>query len=252
MRGRDESFRIGARRGRAELLALGMSLGIAPAWSCANRGEPAACLDNRQEARNLALRGDVEQAQVLLERVKTECGPNSASDIAHISKLIAEKTAVRLDKQRSEARQQALRKEFPSRDFIQWATLRGGDLEGKLATTECAERSSADYGFCAARRSEAPNMSVRYWNLDKGAYRYALTTREPPSCQDLGEYRQVRVWSRDGNAYELCELTNRRLRHLSALLVRTPSEHQMYIFSQEYLAHDPEFERSLRVVSPVR
>jgi hypothetical protein len=95
-------------------------------------------------------------------------------------------------------------------------------------------------------------MSVRYWSAQKGAYRYALRGASSPSCQDLGEHRQVRVWSRDGSSYELCELTNRRLRHLSALIVRTPAEQHMYVFSQDYLVQDGEFERSLRIIPPVR
>jgi hypothetical protein len=251
---------------RRVLLALALAAG------CANRGEPAACLDQRQEARNLALRGEIEPAQAVLDRVKATCGPNSQSDIAHIGKLIAEKTEARLEKQRL-ARLEAERLEqFPSRGFVEWATARGGDIAGKLPKVECAERGTPTFGFCEGRRDDVAGMSLRYWQAQPAAYRYALVTHTAPSCQDLGEFRQVRTWSRQGESFELCELTNRRLRHLSALIVQRPREqghaeqghgepplaaqppgepatlYEMYVFSQDYLALDPAFERRLRIV----
>ena len=68
----------------------------------------------------------------------------------------------------------------------------------------------------------------------------------------MREYREVRAWSRDGIGHELCELTNRRLRHLTALLVHAASEHRMYIFSNAYPARDAAFEQVLRVIPPAR
>lgn len=219
---------------------------------CAQRGEPAACLDKRQTARNLALSGQLEPAARLLEEVKAECGRNSESDIQHIGRLIAEKTEARREDERLSAARSELREKFPSRDFVEWATARDGNVEGKLAGVSCAERGSPDYGFCEGRRDEAPAMSLRYWQVAPQAYRYELVTQEPPSCVDLREYREVRTWSRDGTAYELCELTNRRLRHLTALLVHAPPEHRMYIFSNAYPARDAAFEQALRVIPPAR
>lgn len=219
---------------------------------CAKRGEPAACLDKRQTARKLALSDQLEPASRLLEEVKAECGPNSASDVQHIGKLIAEKTEARRERERREAARSEVRKKFPSRAFVEWATARDGDIDGKLTTVSCAERGSPDYGFCEGKRDEAPEMSLRYWQVAPGAYRYELVTGEAPSCVDLGEYREVRAWSREGRAYELCELTNRRLRHLSALLVHATSEHRMYIFSNAYPARDAAFEKILRVIPPAR
>jgi hypothetical protein len=219
---------------------------------CAQRGEPAACLDKRQTARNLALSGELEPASRLLEEVKAECGPNSASDVQHIGKLIAEKTEARRERERLSAARSELREKFPSRDFVEWATARDGDVDDKLATVRCAERGSPDYGFCEGKRNDAPEMGLRYWQVATGAYRYELVTPQATSCVDLREYREVRAWSRDGIAYELCELTNRRLRHLSALLVHTPSEHRMYIFSNAYLARDAAFEETLRIIPPAR
>lgn len=222
------------------------------AIGCANPGEPPACLDQRQEARNLALRGEVEAAQAVLDRVKASCGPNSQSDIAHITKLIAEKTAARLEKQHQAELERERLETNPSRGFVEWATARGGEIDGKLAKTECAARGTPDFGFCEGQREQAPAMSLRYWQAQPSAYRYALTTRTAPSCQDLGEFRQVRTWSRPGERFELCELTNRRLRHLFALIVQKPAEpapeYQMFLFSQDYLAIDPAFERRLRII----
>lgn len=219
---------------------------------CARRGEPAACLEKRQTARNLALSDQLEPAARLLEEVRAECGENSASDLQHIGRLIAEKTEARRERGRREAAQRELREKFPSRELVQWATARDGKIDGKLARVSCAERGSPEYGFCEGRRDEAPEMGLRYWQGTPEAYRYELVTEQAPSCVDLGEYREVRAWTRDGVAYELCELTNRRLRHLSALLVHTPSEHRMYIFSNAYPARDAAFEQELRVIAPAR
>jgi hypothetical protein len=231
-----------ARRGLAALLLLATGVG------CATRGEPPDCLDQRQEARNRALAGDLEQAQALVESVQARCGPNSESDVRHITKLIAEKTAARRERAQREESRSAQLQQFPSRSFIEWATERGGDIAGKVPSVACAERGTPEFGFCEGQSDRAPNMSLRYWQVQPGAYLYSLSTEVVPSCQDLGEYRQVRAWSREGSALELCELTNRRLRHLSALVVHTPPRHAMYIFSQEYLAVDPSFERRLRLV----
>lgn len=239
-----------ARRGRRGVLASARlsRCVLAASLGCATRGEPPDCLDQRQEARNRALAGDIEQAQGLLDRVKDRCGPNSESDIRHITKLIAEKTAAQRERAEREASRSALLREFPSKSFVEWATDRAGDVTGKVPSVSCAERGSALFGFCEGQREQAPGMSLRYWQARPGAYLYSLETEAPPSCQDLAEYRLVRDWQREGSQLELCELTNRRLRHLSALLVHTPPRHQMFIFSQEYLALDPGFERQLRVV----
>jgi hypothetical protein len=91
-------------------------------------------------------------------------------------------------------------------------------------------------------------MSVRYLANQAGAYRYRLVTSQVPTCRDLGEHRQVRAWSREASRYELCELTDRRLRHLSALIVAAPPAYEMYIFSQDYVTADAEFERRLRAL----
>lgn len=232
---------------RAVFLAVCLAVALAlPA--CETRGEPAACLDQRQEARNLALRGEIEPAQRLLDTVKARCGPNSQSDIQHITKLIAEKTAAR-DKQRElEQSRSAELEKFPSRSFIEWATARAGDIDGKLARVTCAERGSPDYGFCEGERPDVPAMRLRYWQAQPDAYRYSLSTAIPPSCQDLGEWRQVRAWTRDGSDYELCELTNRRLRHLSALLVHGASGYEMHLFSKAYPNIDRAFELRLRII----
>jgi hypothetical protein len=133
-----------------------------------------------------------------------------------------------------------------------WATADAGALRTKIGAATCIERGEPDFGFCEAARPGVPNMTVRYWNADKDAFRYALQTDQPLSCQDLGEHRQVRVWQRDGNSYELCELTERTLRHLYALLISNPAGNQMYIYSQRYLARDPNLEKTLRIIPPPR
>jgi hypothetical protein len=229
---------------RSPSLALTLLFTLA----CAERGEPAACLDKRQQARNGALQDRLEEAARLLEQIKAECGPNSASDIQHIGKLIAEKRAARQQREQQAEAARALQRQFPSRDFVAWATSRDGAITGKTAGATCSERGSTDFGFCEAKRPGANEMTVRYHGADQNAYRYALTTTEPPSCEDLGEYRRVRVWTRGGVSYEHCELTSRRLRHLSALLVHEAAEHRMYIYSQEYPSRDAAFERMLRII----
>ena len=235
---------------RAVFLAAALAIFSSAALEsgCESRGEPALCLDQRQEARNLALRGDVEAAQRLLEQVKQSCGPNSQSDIQHITKLIAEKTAAREKQRRLEQEKSDELQKFPSRSFVEWATARGGDIGGKVAAPTCAERGSPDYGFCEGERPDVPSMRLRYWQAQPDAYRYTLITLQAPSCQDLGDYRQVRSWSRDGSDYELCELTDRRLRHLTALIVHGASGYEMHLFSQSYPNFDAAFERRLRVI----
>jgi hypothetical protein len=248
--------RFGLAPREAVLLAARQMLwpGLAVALACQSPGgppEPASCLDQRQEARNLALRGEVEAAQAVLDRVKGSCGPNSQSDIQHITKLIAEKTAARLEKERRAQSVSEEHEKFPSRGFVAWATARGGEIAGKLAQVECAERGSPSFGFCQGTREASPTMSLRYFQARPSAYLYALRTSTPPSCQDLGEFRQVRAWTRNTERFELCELTNRRLRHLSALIVApagTPPEYEMYVFSQDYLPLDPAFERRLSII----
>lgn len=230
--------------------ALALFSTLLSTMACETRGEPAACLDQRQEARNLALRGEIEPAQRLLDQVKQSCGPNSQSDIQHITKLIAEKTAARAKQRELEQARSAELQKFPSRSFVEWATERAGDIGGKLAAPRCAERGTPDYGFCDGERSDVPSMRLRYWQAQPEAYRYSLVTDLAPSCQDLGEYRQVRAWSRDGADYELCELTSRRLRHLTALIVHGASGYEMHLFSQAYTSFDAAFERRLRVVPP--
>jgi hypothetical protein len=239
-----------SRRGRPGVLAPARlsPYVLAASLGCATRGEPPDCLEQRQEARNRALAGDLEQAEGLLERVKQRCGPNSQSDIQHIGKLIAEKKAARREREEREANRSALLREFPSKSFVEWATDRAGDISGKVPSVSCAERGTPLFGFCEGQREQAPGISLRYWQAEPGAFRYSLETQAPPSCQDLGEYRLVRSWQRDGSQLELCELTSRRLRHLSALIVHTPPRHEMFIFSQEYLGLDPGFERRASVV----
>jgi hypothetical protein len=233
---------------RATSVAAAAAVALALA-ACENRGEPPACLDQRQEARNLALRGDIEPAQRLLDQVKQSCGPNSQSDIQHITKLIAEKTAARARQRQLEQSKSAELEQYPSRSFVEWATARGGAIGGKLPETRCAERGTPDFGFCEGQRPEAPSMRLRYWQAQPEAYRYTLTSELAPSCQDLGEFRQVRAWSRDGASHELCELTNRRLRHLTALIVHGATGYEMYLFSQTYPNFDAAFERRLRIVA---
>ncbi|HWO14069.1 MAG TPA: hypothetical protein VNN80_31410, partial [Polyangiaceae bacterium] len=189
------------------------------------------------------------RAQALLDQVKARCGPNSESDIRHIGKLIAEKAAAQREREQEEASRSAEVTQFPSRSFVEWATARGGEITGKAPSVACAERGTPTFGFCEGQRAGAPNMSLRYWQAQPGAYLYSLSSDAAPSCQDLGEFRLVRNWSRDSSELVLCELTDRRLRHLSALIVHTPPRHEMFIFSQEYPALDPSFERRLRVVA---
>ncbi len=223
---------------------------LAATSACGRRGEPEHCLPERQQARNLALQGHSEEASRLLENVKANCGPNSASDIQHVSKLIAEKAQAKRAREQKETEQTKLRQQWPSRDFVAWATEKDGAVTSKLNQPVCAVRGTPDFGFCEVRRPSTPNMSVRYSSTDLDAYRYTLRTATPPSCIDLGEYRELRAWTRDESTYELCELTSRRLRHLTALLIHRPGEHEMHLFSQEYPALDTAFEHQLRAIPP--
>ncbi len=231
-------------------LSLGTALVVA---SCVQApSEPAVCLDKRVEGRNAALQGNIEQASRLLKELRAQCGANSQSEIRHIEELIAEKTDARREQERRARSQIERAQKFPSRDFVIWATADAGAIRTKMADAVCVERGAPDFGFCEAARPGAPHMTVRYWTADKDAFRYALTTDQPLSCQDLGEYRQVRAWQRDGSSYELCELTERTLRHLYALLITSSAGNQMYVYSQRYLARDPHLEKVLRVIPPPR
>lgn len=220
------------------------------ALACDSRGEPPACLAQRQEARKLALRGELEPARRLLDQVKQSCGANSQSDIQHITKLIAEKAAARDEQRRRAELERAELERSPSRSFVEWATARGGAIAGKVGEVRCGERGAADFGYCEGERPGVPAMRLRYSEAQPEAYRYALVTPVPPSCQDLGEHRQVRAWTREGVDYELCELTQLRLRHLTALIVRAAAGYEMYVFSQSYPNVDAAFERRLRRVGP--
>src|SRR5688572_19621627 len=106
--------------------------------ACARPVEPADCLNERQEARNLALQGQLEAASRLLERIKARCGANSASEIQHIGKLIEEKTRAKRALEQKEAEERKLRQQSPSRDFVAWATQKDGAVAGKPSQPICA------------------------------------------------------------------------------------------------------------------
>jgi hypothetical protein len=222
------------------LLILGSSLG-----ACSKRESTSACWNARQHVRDTIVDGKLQQAEQLLLQARATCNGQSADDLRRIQELLVDRREAREAMQQAEAaRQQAL--EVPTQRFVHWATASKEQFSKSLVDVSCQERGSPDFGFCTATRQGHPDMRVRYWRSDRSAMRYSFTTSVPLECEDLGEHRRLRHWSKEGTKYELCELTERETRNLSALLVRAAGENTMHLYSFEYLKHDPEFEQLTR------
>jgi hypothetical protein len=189
--------------------------------------------------------GELSAAGELLERARSVCAGRSADDIRRIETLIEDRVSAKREVDAAERKRQQGRA-LPVQQFVDWATGSPKQFESSLASVSCAERAEADFGFCTAKRGGSPNMEVRYWKREPSAARYSFITQGPLTCEDLGEHRQVRSWSTAEKTYELCEITQRRSRDLSALLLRTKDESRMFIFSVDYLKKDPAFDRELR------
>lgn len=242
---RPQSDPIAAGRSRWRGSLAIACLGLGQAAAC-QKSDEAACLEQRQRARQLALAGEVDQAEELANRVEAECDVNSLSAIRNVRKLIAETRARREEAARREAREKLAEELYPGRRFVAWATAQPSKPNPLRSDETCAPPSDPNYGFCEAREPQHPNMTVRYHRDDPEAFRYAIEAKAPLNCRDLGEYRRIRKWEAEGARYELCELTGRELRHLSALLSTRGDVHRMWIFSQRYLRLDTELDGLLR------
>lgn len=216
------------------------------ASSACQQSDEAVCLQRRQLARHAALDDRLTEASQLVDEVDATCGPNSQSAVRNIRKMIAEKQrkAAELRKAR-EAREEEQRR-FPSRRFLAWATAQPSRATRDVEDETCAEPGEPDDGFCTAHAPGSGNMRLRYWKDRNDAYLYSLETTSPVSCRQLTEYRRVRSWQSGDRRYELCELTGRELRHLSALIETQGGKNRFLLFSQPYLAYDAELNRLLR------
>jgi len=224
------------------LLTLVATLGTGCEHGEQQRSE---CWAARQSSREAIVHGKLDDAQKLLEQARAACAGQSADDLRRIEELIADRREVARAVAKEEADDQHAHG-FPTEQFMRWATEPVEQFLQSLSSVECAERGDPAYGFCEAKRKGSPEMSVRYWEHDRKAVRYEFNTKLPLECEDLGDHRVVRRWSLGAEKFELCELTEREARDLSALLVRGSNENRMYIFSFAYLKKDPAFERSLR------
>lgn len=213
--------------------------------SCQRREQRSECWTARQAARDAMLQNKLDEAAKLLDKARNVCAGESANDIRRIDDTIRDRREAVDAAKKAEAEERRAQ-EFPTRAFIAWATAPVEEFTRSLTNIHCAERGDPAYGFCEAERRKAPDMRVRYWQHEREAVRYVFTTKLPLECEDLGEYRFVRRWSAENKSYELCELTRRKARDLSALLVRSADQNQMFIFSFEYLQKDPAFEQMLR------
>ncbi len=213
--------------------------------ACNTKQERSACWDARQRARDAVVQDKLDQASELLRQARTICAGQSEDDIRRIELLIEDRREAREALERAERERQKAH-EFPTQRFVDWATAPVEEFERSLQNLECFERGHPNFGFCEAERKDAPDMKVRYWQRQRTAARYSFVTTLPLECADLGEYRRVRSWKADQKSYELCELTERRARNLSALLIRGENQNQMFIFSFDYVKNDPEFEALLR------
>lgn len=220
------------------LLAL-----LAMTAACSRSREDSDCPVLRDQARSAASQGDLTRASELLAEARARCGTKFAYDIQRIERLIEERSEKEVASQKLDPLTGA--EPPPGKQFVRWVVDEGSDVTKNVTNIRCAERGSPDFGFCEAERPGSPHMTVRYWEPKKNAFRYSLVTEAPINCQDVGDHRRVRTWSRGKDSFELCEPTQHELRGLSALLERTGSENRMFIFSQAYLQKDREFERTL-------
>lgn len=209
--------------------------------------ESAACSDLRNQAREAMQQGRLDEASKTLDRARSECSEKSAYDIRRIEELIAEKTEQQRERESEEAEEKRVLEKRPTVQFVNWIAKDRNAITKEVTEVHCAERGSPDFGFCEAQRPGSPDMTVRYWEQDTSAFRYAFTAKVPLACQDLGDHRRVRTWAREGKTYELCELARHELRSLSALLVKSAGENQLFVFSQAYVQKDEDFEALLKI-----
>ena len=204
--------------------------------ACNRREARSACWTAIQKSRDAVVQGKLDEASKLLEQARSTCAGRSPDELRREAEREVQEAEASSKKAHA----------APTQRFVDWATAPLERFGSSLTNVECAKHGEPGFGFCEAERQDSPTMKVRYWKTDQRIVRYTFSTEQPLECEDLGEYRQVRRWSVGQKRYELCEITQREARDLSALLVRAPGENQMYIFSFEYTKKDPSFEKLLR------
>lgn len=227
------------------MIELCLVVAVALGAGCNQKQQRSECWSARQSAREAIVRGNLDEAEQLLQRARSVCAGQSADDIRRIEGLINDRREIARAVAK-EAAQEQNANAFPTEQFVRWATQPVERFSHSLANVKCAERGAPGYGFCEAQRKDSPDMTVRYWEHDSKAVRYEFRTKLPLECEDLGDHRFVRRWSAGNRSFELCELTEREVRDFSALLIRGADENRMYVFSFAYLRKDPAFEQSLR------
>jgi hypothetical protein len=228
---------------RKRAVILGTALVLS---ACDSRQERSDCWDARQASRDAIAQGQLDRASQLLEQARKTCGDQSADDLRRIDGLIADRKEAERQLEQAENQGKLHGSGASTERFVEWATGPIEEFESNLTHIDCASRGTPEFGFCAAERKGQPKMQVRYWDTHRAAVRYSFESKLPLECEDLGDHRRVRQWMVGQRAHELCEITQREARNLSALLINGANDHQMFIFSFEYLKRDPDFERMLR------
>jgi hypothetical protein len=191
------------------------------------------------------VKDDLDDASRLLDEARATCDGRSPDEIRRVSELIVDRRETKRESEALSAKRRAERDSLTQK-FVDWALAPSERLTENLGAVQCVERGQPGFGFCEAPRKGAPNMVVRYWKANHETVRFSFVTNQPLECEDLGQYRRVRTWTAGQKSYELCEITLREARNLAALLLRGADENQMFIYSEDYLSRDPEFERLLR------
>ena len=229
----------------ASLLGLALVLVPLTAAGCDEVSEPPGCVEARLKARQAADKGKTDQARALLDKARARCREKSAYYLHSIEEVIADKE----EEVRLAARRDALlvqeQRANPVRQFLQWVKTNRDEVPADAADISCAPRGSEGFGFCEGHRPGDPTSTVRFWEADRDAYCFHLSTNSTLSCQDLGEHRIVGTWSDGGKTYELCEPMGHELRSLSALLTRSAKLNELFVYSQAYVRKNDNFKRLL-------
>lgn len=226
---------------------LAAVLNLFAASACKDGRDDSNCLDARMHAREAADRGPLEEAKRHLLRARSACGRDSQIYLDQIEERV---------KERRETEQKGEHEEPPKTTppapqrsmlarFLFWVKRQRDSVAGDIQGVECAAADSDDYGFCEAHHPSERLLRVRFWDVDKSAFRFTFTAQTPLSCHDLGAHRLVRRWTVNERALELCELTDHELRSLSALVERSGSGYRVDVFSHSYAAKDRKFQQSL-------
>jgi hypothetical protein len=230
-------------------LVAGIVLPFLFAAGCKDRAQAKVCGAAREESRRAAIAGDLQKARAKLSSARAVCGPDADYDLRRIEELISRSEQRQRQLAERRERESAKDEAEPLRPFVRWIGRHRDDVDGAAENLACAERGSADFGFCEGERREeraAPGaapvpMSVRFLRADPSAFRFRIRLPVPLTCRDIGNHRVVRTWSRGSTQFSLCELTEYPLQRLTAVVENDATGSQVFILSPQYLSQDGEF-----------